>query len=348
MNTDFQIRISAALVIMLLLPSVPSSAQCFPFEKCHMQTGKVQQVLGTLDWTITAPNCDVTKWIVFMPQAPVLEAQTAPTSNLFSHEVNQHATTVLEPTSAKRKLMQLLISDSKDKHKLSGIVKYQVLLAPRNLVTGASEKLVPSLGKTEELRYLSQSDHLNFNDAIFQKWLDENALRKNRESDLQFAWRSFMAIRNSYNYNYSVSQDRHVSSLCQGNSTDCGGLSWLFVAVLRANGIPARSLIGRWAKSANAQVGAEEAHVKAEFFAKDIGWIPVEVSGAVNDKSRDPLKYFGREKGNFITFHIDPDILIDTKLFGTKAVRNIQSPAIWFSGSGTSKGTSLHSNWTVF
>lgn len=65
----------------------------------------------------------------------------------------------------------------------------------------------------------------------------------------------------------------------------CGDLNALFVGLARAAGVPARdvygvrvapSVLGYKSLGANSEIISKAQHCRAEFYAKDIGWIPVD------------------------------------------------------------------------
>ena len=88
--------------------------------------------------------------------------------------------------------------------------------------------------------------------------------------------------------------------------------------------------------------------MKAEFFARGVGWVPVDVSsGILHDKSPQGLKFFGNDPGDFITFHVDGNLDIDTLLFGTESLSSLQSPRWWIKGAGSLKGEKLTETWQV-
>jgi transglutaminase-like putative cysteine protease len=121
---------------------------------------------------------------------------------------------------------------------------------------------------------------------------------------------------------------------------------------MRANGIPARSLYGRWAESTNPaeKVGGEpnqQWHVKSEFHAAAVGWVPVDLSSGLLDKSPDGLACFGKDAGDFLVFHIDSDLVVNTGTLGVKTVEYMQQPAYWVSGSGSLTPTKFTELWTV-
>ena len=132
--------------------------------------------------------------------------------------------------------------------------------------------------------------------------------------------------------------------------SDCGGLSVLFVAAMRSQGIPSRALVGRNATSAtHGKHGDSREHVKAEFFAQGVGWVPVNVSMAVLfDKTTEKLEYFGNDKGDHLAFCVDTDVSIDTRYFGVKKITWLQSACFWATGPGNLDGDVDEEDWKVF
>ena len=94
--------------------------------------------------------------------------------------------------------------------------------------------------------------------------------------------------------------------MCKSLANDCGGFALLFVAVMRANAVPARTLFGRWAIQQSDSYG--QYHVMAEFFVDKSGWVPVDITGTMPHKSEDPDALFGTTDGQFLTFHVDTDL----------------------------------------
>jgi transglutaminase-like putative cysteine protease len=147
--------------------------------------------------------------------------------------------------------------------------------------------------------------------------------------------------------------DRHASAVCASGKSDCGGMSNLFVAVMRASQVPARGLFGRWATSAKkgekvGEIDYYQWHVMAEFFADGVGWVPVDVSSSVlHDRSKSGLRCFGNDRGEFLTFHVDPDFDVDTGAFGVNHVGSLQSPAWWVTGNGTVDGWKANEDWQI-
>jgi transglutaminase-like putative cysteine protease len=146
--------------------------------------------------------------------------------------------------------------------------------------------------------------------------------------------------------------NRHASAVCKAGKSDCGGLSELMVTILRGNDIPARTLVGRWALSSKSKdlVGKlpyYQTHVKAEFFAAGVGWVPVDVSSALQDEKGDGLSCFGRDPGDFLTMHVNPKLRVDSIHFGKQDVDIMQGPAFWVFGRGSAEPTETHEKWEV-
>jgi transglutaminase-like putative cysteine protease len=213
---------------------------------------------------------------------------------------------------------------------------------------------VPPLASDARKEVLGKSKNLDFEAESFQKWLDKNALRRRAgEGEVEFARRVFLHIRKHYKYDYREDLKREASVVCTARATDCGGMAILFVAALRANKLPARLLCGRWAESAvkGEKVGGVayyKGHVKAEFHADGIGWVPVDLSsGVLHDKTAAGLEYFGKDPGDFLVLHVDPDLLLDSIHFGEKAVEVLQSAGYWVTGSGSLDPTTVHESWRL-
>jgi transglutaminase-like putative cysteine protease len=173
---------------------------------------------------------------------------------------------------------------------------------------------VSKLPDPDRALFLRQSAHFNYQSTEVVRWMLKNALaRKPDEDEVDFARRVFQFVVRNFQYEYLGEQNRSASNVCTTGKSDCGGLAVLFCTVMRSQGIPARTLAGRWANSAKpdekiGRVSYFQEHVKAEFFAQNVGWVPVDLSSAVlHDRSAEKLAYFGNDRGDFLTLHLDND-----------------------------------------
>ena len=216
------------------------------------------------------------------------------------------------------------------------------------------KKAVKDLTPLEKQFCLRTTEQLDYTSAMLRQWVEKNrATRAEKEGEVDYARRIFQTIAKNFTYEYLVEQDRHASQVGQAGKSDCGGLANLFVATLRSQGIPSRTLAGRWAQSATPgqKVGAIvyfQEHVKAEFFAQGVGWIPVDLSSAIlHDKTPAKLSYFAHDKGDFITMHIDDDLIVDTIYFGKKHFSFLQKSTYWATGEGNFDDVVVQENWQV-
>lgn len=249
---------------------------------------------------------------VFAPALPELCGQGRVSTHL---QVSGYDKIISEKMAeygiCKRPMLKLQI-DSNELSSKSGItllLKYRGILYARTLRHGKSPKIVPELTDSEQHQYLMTSATMDYNDSQFLQWMNEQGLKcRENEGKMQFAHRVFMHfIKNGkYGGNTSSYETRRPSQVCKSLNNDCGGLALLFVAVMRANGIPARTLFGRWAIPQTDEYG--QYHVMAEFFVEKSGWVPVDISGTIVHKPKDSNAFFGNTDGKFVAFHIDTDL----------------------------------------
>lgn len=312
-----------------------------------------QQIEAELTYSHQNPNLKAKEWVIFIAQPPELSSQTKVSATV---EPAERAKVVKEASALHRPVVMLTIpAGDKFRQGFQIKAKYQATLFERHLkAVGPTDKATPvePLTAAEEKATLATSTTADYEAKDFQRWLDDKKLRRGKEeNDLDFAKRAFRVIATSFGYSYDPNQDRCVSKLCSAKGTDCGGMSVLFTAALRANRIPARVLSGRWAESAKANdkvggIAYYQTHVKAEFFARGIGWVPVDpASAALSDK--EGLRHFGHDAGNFLTMHVDPDLLVNTVHFGQKSVTWLQGVSYWVAGGGTADGGVSKTDWQV-
>jgi Transglutaminase-like superfamily len=185
---------------------------------------------------------------------------------------------------------------------------------------------------------------------VFEDFVAKHKLlRGPQESVLDFARRTFLLISREFKYLYPCVDGKDVIAVGKG---DCGGLSWVFVRVMRTSHIPARLILGHWADSETPDKNKnrppdDHAHAKAEFFAPGLGWVDADLSGGVGAFAQgNPLVCFGNESGDFVVCDFDIDRLVSvwpndppTKLGGT------QGFFWWYQGDA--KGIRTQDHWQV-
>ncbi len=293
-----------------------------------ISSGVSQKITAVNTYDIDYGGDLIKRWEAFAAQAPVLPSQ----SNLKTAISPSGKTTQENGPLERTDLLTGVVSEKTSS--IRYVVSYEAVLHNRKLVPvsrRSNRNNVKELSEEERTLWLKSDDNFyDFEETAFQNWLDTNRLRKSStETDLNFAPRVFETIKSKYEYGADQNAKLNASAICKTEKAHCGGQSTLFVSTLRANDIPARSLVGKWAQSMKKAetVGNYEfsqQHVKAEFYANNIGWIPVDQSVGV----------FGSDNGDFIVFHVDYGLDFQTKDFGEQTV-----PWFWHSVYAVPEGS---------
>ena len=215
----------------------------------------------------------------------------------------------------------------------------------RPLAAGQEGPRVPGLPPEEVQWYTRSSRTLDTDSKVLNAWVERSDLkRKDGESDLAYARRVFVYIKHHLGYQFPT-QNHSASAVCAAGKSDCGGLAGLFAATLRGAGVPARLIAGRWAES---QQGDDlKIHARAEFFAQGIGWVPVDLSQAVEDRAGDDFRFFGNDPGDFIVMTLDVDFALDPLGLGGRNLSVVQGISRWGQGGGGYRGSRSEGEWTV-
>lgn len=225
----------------------------------------------------------------------------------------------------------------------------------RQLVDGPPPATARPIAAPGSGQFLASTESINWKDAAFQEWLDSSGLRrKSGESALAFGERVYSYFRSNGRYVYPPVSAWTSAACCQRLRTDCGGFSLVFTAACRANRIPARLLCGQWFKSKRGADGkvtmgeGRQAHVIAEFFDPQIGWIPEDISSTfLHTPGYADLDFFGRDPGYFFAWHTDTDFHFDTPRKADAHVQWIQNPNLWFSEDADDANDTVSHHWDV-
>lgn len=319
-----------------------------------MAVREAQRIEAELAFTIETPKLKAIDWIVFVAKPPELPCQRELKSTF-----DPRAEVYREQAGFGREVLRLRVPvkpGSEQEKRLASSVKYEAVLFSRRLERReeAPAATAPSLSRRERDDALRKTPLFDYRSPQLQAWLDEHDLqRRDEEQEVDFARRVFQAVVRNTEYDYKSEMSREASHVCTAGSSDCGGMAVLFCSALRAGGVPARALAGCWAKSAAADgmlngVRYYQTHVKAEFFADGVGWVPVDCSSAVlHDRTAEKLRYFGNDPGDFLTLHVDPELKVDSVYFGTKTLPWLQQFNFFVRGKGTLAGLKREMNWTV-
>ncbi len=304
----------------------------------------VRRVRAVTTYDLSEPD-GVRGWVLCAPQPPELYRQRDVQAAL-----DRPARTVEGPSPPDRKLLVGLVTD--EPKRLRGKLTYEVTLY--------TSRLVPRLrgapaGKAEltaeELAWYTRADTATDYDAApFQQFLDRAGLRRGAaEGDMTFARRAYQYLRTHFRWAITGS-DARASTVCQAGQDDCGGLSTLFVAVMRANRVPARALLGEWAASEAPPAKPGDppqwpCHVEAEFFVRGVGWVPVNLGIAAPD---DPtFAFFGNDPGDFLALDHAADLSVDTFPGEPPTPVGPLQGLTWWQAGGSGHGEHAEMHWTV-
>jgi len=316
--------------------------------KFYVEAKPVLKFKATLTERWVNPDVGEGTLYVFAPVLPELPEQRK-VSTLLQVRGNDKlkAEEVVEEGVDKRPMLRLCI-DSNEMSPKSGRtlqLEYKGILYARTLKLGKAPKVVPELTEYERRQYLAASVTMDHNDSEFLRWMNENGLKRRGDEDaMQFAHRvfSYFIENGKYGGDTSCYEARRPSRVCKSFASDCGGFALLFVAVMRANDVPSRTLFGRWAIQQTDEYG--QYHVMAEFFVEKSGWVPVDIAGTIVHKPKDPNAFFGSADGRFIVFHVDTDLEPSKGFCHAWA----QYMLLQWSGEGDFwKGHQLNSKWDV-
>jgi hypothetical protein len=345
----------AALLIVLggLCPSMlnRASAQWFDVPRdgmFYIEQKPAFSFKATLaeDWV--CPHAGDGTLHVYAPVPEELPGQGKVSTRLF---VGMHdelrAEELTEGSDNKRPMVALHIKSDElsPKARIPLRVEYTGTLFARMLKRGKPPKAVPKLTPEERRRYLMTSATMDHDDPGFLRWASDQGLKRRKgEQAMAFAHRVFSHFIKTAKYGGDTSnyEARRPSQVCKSFANDCGGLALLFAAVMRANGVPARTLFGRWAHSQTDSDG--QYHVMAEFFVEKSGWVPVDISGTIVHKPKDPFALFGNTDGQHLVFHVDTD------LEPAKGFRHAWAQYLLLQWSGTGdfwKEHRVDSKWDV-
>jgi len=220
------------------------------------------------------------------------------------------------------------------------------------LVEGPPPATQPPIVTPGAGEFLSSTQSIDWESPDFQSWLDGAGLRRPAgETAVGYGARLYHYCTSHGRYEYPPWGGWSASGACERLRTDCGGFSLVFVAACRANHIPARLLVGQWFKTqenadGTLEMTGRQAHVIAEFFDPQIGWVPEDISSTLLKVEGAPdYNYFGREPGYFFAWHFDTDFHFAVPTKADAFVQWIQNPAPWFSANAQDASDDSSHRW---
>lgn len=351
-------RIATSLLALACLLALPAEREASAHDgprrfrgPFHLKLKPQRRVRLVLEGTIRTPGFTPLAWIVVLPHAPDHPWQTIVSQSFrITGDAKERSRAKLEILDDElvpgRKLRRIHFKPEKPVSKVCYVYEVEAVLNEVRLTPGRARERLPRLSRKARKIFLAARGACDHDKPAFRTWLSENALmRAEDDRDLDFAHRTLAHIHRRFSYRFPPEfTDRFATQVCREKASDCGGLCILFASVMRANGIPARVLAGRWALVT--KDGDPQYHVRAEFWARGVGWVPIDGSGAVQWAGA-PDSAFGRQKPNFFVMHEGVDMDIDTVYFGVVPMRFLQSPAYWVRGPGSFRGAEFDATWRV-
>jgi transglutaminase-like putative cysteine protease len=343
--------------VLLLLETAMAESTAPPRVPPGLNRGYVLDVKPTVridaryGVSVSAPAAGAREWVILVPRPPDL-----PSQRILGADTLPPGTVVLERSALRRPVLRIEIpvTDAAGTSGARAEARTAALLYSRTLRKGTGVSQTPDLSEAERDLYLRRTVKFDRDSPELRKWITGHRLaRGHAEGEINHARRVFRHLALNFQYEYLGEQNRSAPHVCTAGKSDCGGLSVLFATVLRSQGVPARILAGRWARSADPgeKIGAvnyRQEHITAEFFAQGVGWVPVDPAGAIlHDRSAERLAHFGNDPGLFLTLHVDAELLLDTGRFGIRPMDLMQRASYWARGSGSLKDSVLTEAWTV-
>lgn len=346
-----RLRVVLAVVLFGFAHSSRASAQA----RQAIEASELQKVEATISYPIEMTRFAVDRWQIFLPKPPELPGQI---------KIKASTTPMSKPVIEKSPLARsmFLIDQVVGKsspalaRRIDVELKIEATLLSRRLVTlaeGAPQPKITPLKDAERKFYTSSTALIDHESGAFREWLEARKLkRRTGESELAFAERVLEEIRYQFEYEFDANADKRASLACARGKTDCGGMAFVFVGAMRANGIPARSLLGRYAKprvegSKPGDLDYDRPHVRTEFFTPELGWVPVDPNSVQADRTREVKSFIGNDPGDMLVLHVDVDLQLPFSN-GVERVGFLQlGPYYHASGMGLFDGKIGPSGWKV-
>lgn len=339
----------SAAAALLLLPAVVVAQP----PTVRVEAKDHQKITATIRYELHTTNFAVTRWTAFMPEPPELPSQTkvkatlTPAGRLIAEK---------SPLARKVRVIDLPVPNPVPGAKLGLRQEIQATLRSRKLVPlapGEKPPAVTALTSAERKYYLAPAKRIDYDAPAFQGWLGAKDLRRKKtELPTDFAARVLAVIRSDFEYRFFRGDERRASVNCARPVTDCGGMTFVFVAAMRANDIPARVLVGRLALpresgSGMNDQGHDQPHVRAELYAPGVGWVPVDPAYAHADRRKPVSEFVGYDPGDMLVQHVDLDLRLPMTDQERVAELMQVGPFFWVTGLGPMDASFGPSGWVV-
>ena len=162
-----------------------------------------------------------------------------------------------------------------------------------------------------ELAQYLKPDRLVPVDAQIRAWAEEVVRKANARTDLEMARAIYNHVVATVKYDKSGTGwgRGDIYYACEKRRGNCTDFHAIFIGYARAVGIPARFAIGFPLPADRGFGEISGYHCWAEFYAKGIGWVPVDASEAAKNPAKRAY-FFGAHDENRIEFTKGRDVIL--------------------------------------
>ena len=308
-----------------------------------------KKIKAGMTFEVKVPRVEAEEWSLFITQLPALPGQFDVRTTLFPRG---NPARDLSDEGRPLLFVRMPSEGQRWRQNASIRVEYEATLLERKLESqepgGPAAPIVAPLDARTRRLELAAGHQFDFQAPSFRNWLKEKDLRRSSgENEVDFARKAFLAVRKGFNHYEGADVEHLASRVSVVGKSDFAGLTAVFVAALRANGIPTRALGGRMVINEGKPAKGCWPHAKAEFYAQGIGWVPADPAGAIRSgRQDDGLDFFGNDSAEFLTYHINTDIVIHT-YDGEHTLEWLPDATWWVLGPGSVAGAQSKCDMTV-
>lgn len=266
----------------------------------------------TLTQRVQRPGEPIDRWTAIVPVPPTLGGQQVRKAEVYIPGF---------PDVRPRRLMDAgpvpqpyfqadWAASGRDREDIRAQLIVDVVIFERSLRKKASGEVPFPLGAARRA-YLAATPEIPHEDAGFRQALREAVMmRGENERDLKFAYRVLELLMDEWILEWDATAN-DAPTVFREKSGSSLGMANLYMAILRANNIPARALVGRLIDKqpetslpyAPFLTARTTFHATIEFYAEGVGWVPVDVGIAM--AGTDVNEYFGRTHGYHLVLHTE-------------------------------------------
>ena len=331
----------------------PTASAQPPAPRYKIESIDFQVIIASITYEIQTTQFAVSRWMVFLPEPPTLPSQTI---TRITAKPKGRVIAEKGPQGRKVRFIDQMVRDPLPGGRLSLRLEVEATLRRRELVPLGPEEAPPKvapLSAAELKYYTSATPQVDLDSRAFRDWLEARELRARKgDQTLELAERTLKVFREELTYHYDPRNEKLASFVCTKKVGDCASLTNLLIAVMRANKIPARALVGRLAKprlagSRFGEIGHDNPHVRAEVFVAGIGWVPIDPSEALMGKSRPVAYFIGKDPGDLLVLHVGGDLKLPFPDKERTADMLQVTPFFWAIGTGPFDAALVSSSWDV-